>query len=98
MTDTTKTRPLFTRREPTEAEARQDAAAVWECPVSAFESDAWESVPIPETLNGVPLSAANRKILAGLTPRERSIVLSVVRNHPPISVREALEDCRAFGM
>jgi hypothetical protein len=99
MTDAPKTRPQFTRREPTAAEAEQHVAAVWECPASAFEDprDA-QPVPIPAELNGAPLSAADRALLETLNSRERSIILSVVRNNPAVPIAKALEHCRAFGM
>jgi hypothetical protein len=97
MTDTPKTSPLFIRREPTPAEAEQHVAAVWECPASAFEDprDA-QPVPIPETLNGASLSAEDRKVLAGLKPKDRATVLLVLENIPafrsqwPWSISERL--------
>jgi hypothetical protein len=98
MTDTPKTRPQFTRREPTPAEAQQHVAAVWECPASAFEARDAQPVPIPETLNGAPLSAADRELLEGLRARERDLVLWAVENYPTLSVAKAIEHGRAFGM
>jgi hypothetical protein len=42
--------------------------------------------------------AGDAALLAGLTPRDQDTVLSVVRNHPGISVAEALEHLLAAGM
>jgi hypothetical protein len=86
--------PKFTRREPTPAEAERHVAAVWECPASAFEDprDA-QPVPIPEHF-----SAEDREVLERLRPKDRDTILWAVENYPTLSVAQALEHCRAFGM
>jgi FixJ family two-component response regulator len=38
------------------------------------------------------------RLLAELTPRERSIIDDVLAHHPTLTAAEAIEHCRAMGL